>query len=116
MAVASVELLLGQDWRAPCARSRPGLRDGLERPGDADVRVLGAIGVIEMDRTGRPAGGHRGTLEHGVWLRPFRNLVYAMPPYICTPEEIGGEHILPTEGRGPAEEYPTRRHLHLSLF
>ena len=27
-------------------------------------------------------------LEHGLWLRPFRNLIYAMPPYICTPDEI----------------------------
>jgi adenosylmethionine-8-amino-7-oxononanoate aminotransferase len=27
-------------------------------------------------------------LDHGVWLRPFRNLVYAMPPYVCTPDEV----------------------------
>ena len=53
-----------------------------------DVRVLGAIGVIEVDR---PVDLGRATpvaIDHGVWLRPFRNLIYVMPPYICTPAEI----------------------------
>jgi adenosylmethionine-8-amino-7-oxononanoate aminotransferase len=54
----------------------------------ADVRVCGAIGVIE---TRAPVNLRVATpvaLDHGVWLRPFRNLIYAMPPFICPPEEI----------------------------
>jgi adenosylmethionine-8-amino-7-oxononanoate aminotransferase len=50
--------------------------------------VLGAIGVIE---THRPVDLRTATpiaLDHGVWLRPFRNLVYAMPPFICTDAEV----------------------------
>jgi adenosylmethionine---8-amino-7-oxononanoate aminotransferase len=70
-----------------------GLSDGLAPaatlPGVADVRVLGAIGVIEMDRPVDLRVATSAALDHGVWLRPFRNLVYAMPPYICTPGEIG---------------------------
>jgi adenosylmethionine-8-amino-7-oxononanoate aminotransferase len=93
VAVASVELLLGQDWRARVAEIEAGLRDGLEParslPGVADVRVLGAIGVIEMTKPIDMPVATAAALEHGIWLRPFRNLVYAMPPYICTPEEIG---------------------------
>jgi adenosylmethionine-8-amino-7-oxononanoate aminotransferase len=92
VGVASVELLLAGDWRATVQRIETGLRDGLSdaasAPGVVDVRVLGAIGVIEM---GRPVDLRVATpaaLEHGVWLRPFRNLIYAMPPYICTPDEI----------------------------
>ncbi|BBY83882.1 adenosylmethionine-8-amino-7-oxononanoate aminotransferase [Mycolicibacterium pulveris] len=92
VGVASVEVLLGDDWRARVAAIEDGLRSGLAPAatlrGVADVRVLGAIGVIEMDapvdlRLATPVA-----IEHGVWLRPFRNLIYVMPPYICTPEEI----------------------------
>ncbi len=92
VAVASVELLLGQDWRGLVTEIGAGLAAGLEPagalPGVADVRVLGAIGVIETHgpvdlRTATPVA-----LDHGVWLRPFRNLIYAMPPFICPPQEI----------------------------
>ncbi len=92
VSVASVELLLGQDWRARVREVEAGLRDGLaparSLPGVADVRVLGAIGVIEMRRPVDMAVATDMALRHGVWLRPFRNLVYAMPPYVCTPDEI----------------------------
>jgi adenosylmethionine---8-amino-7-oxononanoate aminotransferase len=93
VSVASVELLLGQDWRARVAEIEAGLRDGLEParslPAVADVRVLGAIGVVEMTEPVDMPVATAAALEHGIWLRPFRNLVYAMPPYICAPAEIG---------------------------
>jgi adenosylmethionine-8-amino-7-oxononanoate aminotransferase len=93
VSVASVELLLAGDWRSSVHAIETGLRDGLspaaELPGVADVRVLGAIGVIEMDRPVDLRIATPAALDHGVWLRPFRNLIYAMPPYICTPAEIG---------------------------
>ena len=92
VAVASVEVLLRQDWRARVAEIGAGLASGLQEarslPGVADVRVLGAVGVIE---TVQPVDLRTATsvaLDHGVWLRPFRNLIYAMPPFICTSAEI----------------------------
>jgi adenosylmethionine-8-amino-7-oxononanoate aminotransferase len=92
VSVASVELLLGQDWRARIADIESGLRDGLEAarllPGVVDVRVLGGIGVIEMAEPVDMPVATAAALQHRIWLRPFRNLVYAMPPYICTPKEI----------------------------
>jgi adenosylmethionine---8-amino-7-oxononanoate aminotransferase len=92
VSVAAVELLLGQDWRSAVAEISDGLSIGLEQaralPGVADVRVCGAIGVIECDRAVDLAIATPAALDRGVWLRPFRNLVYAMPPFICTPEEI----------------------------
>jgi adenosylmethionine-8-amino-7-oxononanoate aminotransferase len=92
VGVASVELLLEQDWRATVSAIEAGLRDGLA-PADsvrgvADVRVLGAIGVIEMAESVDLRVATPVALERGVWLRPFRNLIYVMPPYICTPDEI----------------------------
>jgi len=92
VGVASVELLLDGDWRSCVRAIEAGLRDGLapaaSLPGVADVRVLGAIGVIEMDRPVDLAVATPVALQHRVWLRPFRNLIYVMPPYICTPEEL----------------------------
>jgi adenosylmethionine-8-amino-7-oxononanoate aminotransferase len=93
VGVASVEVLLRGDWRARVSEIETGLRSGLapaaSLPGVADVRVLGAIGVIEMDRPVDLRVATPAALELGVWLRPFRNLIYAMPPYICGPDEVG---------------------------
>jgi adenosylmethionine-8-amino-7-oxononanoate aminotransferase len=92
VGVASVEVLLAGDWRATIAGIEAGLREGLEPArglsGVADVRVLGAIGVVEMAEPVDMAVATAAALAHRVWLRPFRNLVYVMPPYICTPEQI----------------------------
>jgi adenosylmethionine-8-amino-7-oxononanoate aminotransferase len=91
-SVASVELLLAGDWRSTVAEIGAGLRDGLESarglPGVSDVRVCGAIGVIECDRPVDLAVATPAALDRRVWLRPFRNLIYAMPPYICSPPQI----------------------------
>jgi adenosylmethionine---8-amino-7-oxononanoate aminotransferase len=92
VSVASVELLLGQDWRSSVAAISAGLTAGLETAralrSVTDVRVCGAIGVIECDRPVDLAITTPVALDRGVWLRPFRNLIYTMPPFICTPDEI----------------------------
>lgn len=93
VSVASVELLLAGDWQSSVRGIESGLRDGLaaaaSMPGVSDVRVLGAIGVIEMAEPVDLRVATPVAVEHGVWLRPFRNLIYAMPPYICTPADVG---------------------------
>jgi adenosylmethionine---8-amino-7-oxononanoate aminotransferase len=92
VSVASVEVLLAQDWRSRVAEISAGLAAGLEPAqalrGVTDVRVCGAIGVIECAHPVDLAVATPAALDHGVWLRPFRNLIYAMPPYICGPDEI----------------------------
>ncbi|REF29748.1 adenosylmethionine--8-amino-7-oxononanoate transaminase [Calidifontibacter indicus] len=57
-------------------------------PGVADVRSVGAVGVIQLDSPRPLAAASAAALDHGVWLRPFNDLVYAMPPYACTPDEV----------------------------
>jgi adenosylmethionine-8-amino-7-oxononanoate aminotransferase len=92
VGVASVELLLGDDWRTRVRAIETYLQEGLApaatMPGVSDVRVLGAIGVIEMDRPVDLRVATPAAIQRGVWLRPFRNLIYVMPPYICTETEI----------------------------
>jgi adenosylmethionine-8-amino-7-oxononanoate aminotransferase len=92
IALASTEIVERGGWREQVARIERGLRRGLEGarelPGVADVRVLGAIGVIQLDGEVDVAAATRAAVEHGVWLRPFRDLVYAMPPYIAGDDDL----------------------------
>ncbi|NGN62849.1 adenosylmethionine--8-amino-7-oxononanoate transaminase [Streptomyces sp. A7024] len=86
VACASVDLLTGQDWQAEVKRIEGGLADGLagaaELRGVRDVRVLGAIGVVQLDHEVDMAAASRAAVSAGVWLRPFRDLIYTMPPYV----------------------------------
>jgi adenosylmethionine-8-amino-7-oxononanoate aminotransferase len=92
VALASLDVLTSQDWRGRVSEIEAGLRTGLEPagelPGVRDVRVLGAIGVIELDRPVDIAAASGAAVERGVWLRPFRDLVYAMPPYVIGEEDL----------------------------
>jgi adenosylmethionine-8-amino-7-oxononanoate aminotransferase len=92
VANASIGLLRQRDWAGEVKRIEAGLRDGLAglagRPGIADVRVLGAIGVVQLDHPVDVPTATRAAVESGVWLRPFRDLVYAMPPYVATEDDV----------------------------
>jgi adenosylmethionine---8-amino-7-oxononanoate aminotransferase len=92
-ALASLEMLDEGGWREEVARIEAGLREGLaparELPGVADVRVLGAIGVVQMQREVDVAAATAAAVEHGAWLRPFRDLIYTMPPYVIGDGDLG---------------------------
>ena len=100
VANASLDVLLGDrattsypdGWRAAVTRIEAGLRAGLAPAagcaGVADVRVLGAIGVVQLDREVDIAAATAAAVRAGVWLRPFRDLVYTMPPYVTADEDV----------------------------
>jgi adenosylmethionine-8-amino-7-oxononanoate aminotransferase len=92
VSLASIDLLLSQQWESEVGRIETALNAGLGRaadlPGVADVRVLGAIGVLQLrDPVGIEAAT-RAAVECGVWLRPFRDLIYTMPPYISSDDDL----------------------------
>ena len=93
IALASIELLLETDWSARIARLENTLRDGLapcaEMDQVAELRCLGAIGVVEMKQPVAMAEITRQFVEAGVWVRPFGRLVYLMPPYVISDPELG---------------------------
>ena len=68
--------------------ARVGLSTAEELPGVVDVCVLGAIGVIEMAHDVDMAATTAAAMRNGVWLRPFGRLIYAMPPFISTDDEV----------------------------
>jgi adenosylmethionine-8-amino-7-oxononanoate aminotransferase len=97
VANASLDVLLSPDaypggWRAAVGRIETGLRAGLSParslPGVTDVRVLGAIGVVQLDHEVDMTAATEAAVRAGVWLRPFRDLIYAMPPYVTGDEDL----------------------------
>ncbi|MEU5310193.1 adenosylmethionine--8-amino-7-oxononanoate transaminase [Streptomyces sp. NPDC021562] len=92
VACASLGLLLGQDWLTEVKRIESGLREGLaparDLPGVRDVRVLGAIGVVQLDHDVDMKAATAAAVRAGVWLRPFRDLVYTMPPYVTGDADV----------------------------
>jgi adenosylmethionine---8-amino-7-oxononanoate aminotransferase len=79
-------------WQERVARIEAGLAVGLAPaaglPGVADVRVLGAIGVVQLDHEVDVAAATLAAVRAGVWLRPFRNLIYTMPPYPAGDDDV----------------------------
>ncbi|HEV3284460.1 MAG TPA: adenosylmethionine--8-amino-7-oxononanoate transaminase [Solirubrobacteraceae bacterium] len=92
VALASLELLADGSWRSRVAEIERGLRAGLEParalPGVVDVRVLGGIGVVQLERDVDIAAATATAVQSGVWLRPFRDLIYTMPPYVIGREDL----------------------------
>ncbi len=85
VAGESIDLLLESDWQPLVATIQNKLEQGLKPCGDfdhvADVRCLGAIGVVELHKPVNMASIQQRFVDHGVWVRPFGTLVYLMPPY-----------------------------------
>jgi adenosylmethionine-8-amino-7-oxononanoate aminotransferase len=108
VSLASLELLRGADddapaggggtatgdggWRERVGAIEQGLQAGLEParelPGVTDVRVLGAIGVVQLDHEVDMAAVTETVVRRGVWLRPFRDLIYTMPPYVIDEADL----------------------------
>lgn len=92
VANASIELLLNSDWQSKVEHISQQLASEL-RPCKEfsfvkDVRVLGAIGVVELNHPIDTQQLTKQFVDIGVWIRPFGNIIYLMPPFIISTEEL----------------------------
>lgn len=92
VSLASIGLLVDSPWQARVVRIEQGLRDGLAACAEfahvTDVRVLGAIGVVELSAPVDMRSVQPAFVERGVWVRPFGRLVYLMPPLVISDGEL----------------------------
>nr|WP_171523011.1 MULTISPECIES: adenosylmethionine--8-amino-7-oxononanoate transaminase [unclassified Acinetobacter] len=92
VALKSTQLLLSQDWQARVQQIEQVLKDHLQPlnalPQAADIRVLGAIGVVELQQPVDLASFQAECVRRGVWIRPFGRLVYVMPPFVISAEQL----------------------------
>ena len=93
VSLASIERLLASDWPGRVEGIERGLREGLSHcramSHVADVRVLGAIGVIKLTHPVDMPRVQAMFVEQGVWVRPFGRLVYLMPPFVMNDADLG---------------------------
>ena len=91
-ANASLDLFETGDWRPQVTRIEAALRDGLEpcrgAAGVVDVRVKGAIGVVEFDRPVEAGALSQRFVDAGVWIRPMGKVIYLTPPFVVTDAEL----------------------------
>ena len=92
VAFESINLLLESNWESNIHMIEKELRKGLlplkENDSVEDVRVLGAIGVVEMKELIDVKKTQSRLIENGVWLRPFGKLLYTMPPFVSSSSDI----------------------------
>ncbi len=92
VALASIDLLLSSHWSEAIAHIERGLQIGLascaELPQVAEVRVLGAIGVVELVAPVDVRSVQPRFVAEGVWVRPFGRLVYLMPPFVIEDSDL----------------------------
>jgi adenosylmethionine-8-amino-7-oxononanoate aminotransferase len=92
VALASIKLLHESDWQGKVSYIETGLEQGLAKcralGNVVDVRILGAIGVVELDHPVDMRTIPAEFVSRGVWVRPFGKLVYVMPPYIMEADDL----------------------------
>ncbi|QLB58698.1 adenosylmethionine--8-amino-7-oxononanoate transaminase [Acinetobacter indicus] len=98
VALKSTQVLLAQDWQAKIQQIEQQLKQALTPLAQLshvqDVRVLGAIGVVELTTPVDMQSLQQQFVQRGIWVRPFGKLVYVMPPYVISADEL---HYLLTQ-------------------